>query len=103
MINASPIMRALSPNLPDAVQQTGTTAYGSAGSIATAGFLFGGAQKTFSYAYLPGTHLLQTLTKPAPFSASCASPCGGDRRDCPRYGLFFPNFEGKPSFYLYIQ
>ncbi|MBQ8517129.1 MAG: RHS repeat protein [Akkermansia sp.] len=64
MINASPIMRALSPNLPDAVQQTGTTAYSSVGRIATAGFLFGGAQKTFSYAYLPGTHLLQSLTKP---------------------------------------
>ncbi len=46
------------------VQQTVSTGYGTDGRIATAGFVFGGAQKTFSYAYLPGTHLLQSLTKP---------------------------------------
>ena len=27
-------------------------------------FVHGGAQKLFTYAYLTGTHLLQTLTKP---------------------------------------
>ena len=46
------------------VQQTVTTAYGSDGRISSAGFIHGGAQKMFSYTYLPGTHLLQTLTKP---------------------------------------
>ena len=82
---------------------TATTVTVKPGRINSTGFVHGGAQKMFGYTYLPGTHLLQSLTKPAPFSASCASPCGRDRRDCPRYGLFFPNFEEKPSFYLYIQ
>ena len=46
------------------VQQTVTTGYGSDGRISSAGFIHGGAQKMFGYTYLPGTHLLQTLTKP---------------------------------------
>ena len=46
------------------VQQTVTTDYGSDGRISSAGFIHGGAQKMFGYTYLPGTHLLQTLTKP---------------------------------------
>ena len=47
-----------------AVQQTVSTGYGDDGRIASAGFVHGGAQKLFTYAYLTGTHLLQTLTKP---------------------------------------
>lgn len=45
-------------------QQTVTTGYGEDGRISSAGFLHGGAEKQFSYEYLPGTHLLQKLTKP---------------------------------------
>ena len=45
-------------------QQTVSTGYGEDGRIATAGFLHGGAEKQFCYEYLPGTHLLQKLTKP---------------------------------------
>lgn len=46
------------------VQQTVSTGYGSDGRIASAGFVHGGAQKLFTYSYLPGTNLLQTLVKP---------------------------------------
>ena len=42
------------------VQQTVITGYGSDGRISSAGFVHGGAQKMFGYAYLPGTHLLQS-------------------------------------------
>ena len=45
-------------------QQTVCTGYGNDGRIATAGFLHGGVERQFTYAYLPGTNLLQTLTKP---------------------------------------
>ncbi|MBR5196461.1 MAG: RHS repeat protein, partial [Akkermansia sp.] len=45
-------------------QQTVTTGYGEDGRISSAGFLHGGAEKQFSYEYLPGTHLLQKLNKP---------------------------------------
>ena len=48
-----------------ATQQTVTTGYGTDGRIASAGFLHGGAEKQFSYEYLPGTHLLQKLTLPS--------------------------------------
>ena len=41
-----------------------TTGYGTDGRISSAGFLHGGEEKQLTYAYLPGTHLLQTLTKP---------------------------------------
>ena len=47
-----------------AVQHTVTTGYGSDGRIASAGFLYGGTEKQFSYGYLPGSNLLQTLTMP---------------------------------------
>ena len=46
------------------VQQTVSTGYGSDGRIVSAGFVHGGAQKLFTYSYLPGTNLLQTLVKP---------------------------------------
>ena len=46
------------------VQHTVTTGYGSDGRIATAGFLHSGVEKQFSYGYLPGSNLLQTLTMP---------------------------------------
>ncbi|MDO5465416.1 MAG: RHS repeat-associated core domain-containing protein, partial [Akkermansia sp.] len=46
-------------------QQTVTTGYGTDGRIATAGFLHGGVERQFSYAYLPGTNLLQQLTLPS--------------------------------------
>ena len=46
------------------VQQTVSTGYGTDGRIASAGFVHGGAQKLFTYSYLPGTNLLQTLVKP---------------------------------------
>ena len=46
------------------VQQTVSTGYGSDGRISSAGFVHGGAQKLFTYSYLPGTNLLQTLVKP---------------------------------------
>ena len=46
-------------------QQTVTTGYGSDGRIATAGFLHGGVERQFSYAYLPGTNLLEQLTLPS--------------------------------------
>ena len=46
------------------VQQTVSTSYGSDGRISSAGFVHGGAQKLFTYSYLPGTNLLQTLVKP---------------------------------------
>ena len=48
-----------------ATQQTVTTGYGSDGRIATAGFLHGGVERQFSYAYLPGTNLLEQLTLPS--------------------------------------
>ena len=47
-----------------AVQHTVATGYGADGRIATAGFMHGGAEKQFSYGYLPGSNLLQTLTMP---------------------------------------
>ena len=46
------------------VQHTVTTGYGSDGRIVTAGFMHGGSEKQFSYGYLPGSNLLQTLTMP---------------------------------------
>ena len=46
------------------VQHTVTTGYGTDGRISAAGFLYGGSEKQFSYGYLPGTNLLQTLTMP---------------------------------------
>ncbi len=46
------------------IQQTVSTGYGTDGRIASAGFVHGGAQKLFTYSYLPGTNLLQTLVKP---------------------------------------
>ena len=46
------------------VQQTVSTGYGIDGRIASAGFVYSGAQKLFTYSYLPGTNLLQTLVKP---------------------------------------
>ena len=60
------------------VQQTVTTAYGSDGRISSAGFIHGGAQKMFGYTYLPGTHLLQTLTKPNNMSLTLSYE---DKRD----------------------
>ena len=48
-----------------AAQQTVTTGYGTDGCINSAGFLHSGAEKQFSYEYLPGTHLLQKLTLPS--------------------------------------
>ena len=42
-----------------ATQQTVTTGYGADGSNS----LHGGAEKQFTYEYLPGTHLLQKLNK----------------------------------------
>lgn len=42
------------------VQQTVSIGYGTDGRIASAGFVYGGAQKLFTYSYLPGTHLLQS-------------------------------------------
>ncbi len=50
--------------LNGSVQQTVSTGYGTDGRIASAGFVYGGAQKLFTYSYLPGTNLLQTLVKP---------------------------------------
>ena len=50
--------------LNGSVQQTVSTGYGTDGRIASAGFVYGGAQKIFAYSYLPGTNLLQTLVKP---------------------------------------
>ena len=46
------------------VQQTVSTGYGTDGRISSAGFVHGGAQKLFTYSYLPGTNLLQSLVKP---------------------------------------
>ena len=46
-------------------QQTVTTGYGTDGRITTAGFMHGGAEKQFSYEYLPGTNLLEKLTLPS--------------------------------------
>lgn len=46
-------------------QQTVTTGYGTDGRITTAGFIHGGAEKQFSYEYLPGTNLLEKLTLPS--------------------------------------
>ena len=46
-------------------QQTVTTGYDTDGRITTAGFMHGGAEKQFSYEYLPGTQLLQKLTLPS--------------------------------------
>ena len=45
-------------------EQTVTTAYGTDGRISGAGFIHGGQEKLFTYGYLQGSHLLQTLTKP---------------------------------------
>ena len=47
-----------------AVQHTVTTGYGTDGRIAIAGFMHGGVEKQFSYGYLPGSDLLQSLTMP---------------------------------------
>ena len=49
----------------EATQQTVSTGYGTDGRINSAGFLHGGAEKQFSYEYLPGTHMLQKLTLPS--------------------------------------
>ena len=46
------------------VQHTVTTGYGMDGRIASAGFLHGDTEKQFSYSYLSGCNLLQTLTMP---------------------------------------
>ena len=46
------------------VQHTVTTGYGTDGRISTAGFMHGGSEKLFSYSYLSGSNLLQTLTMP---------------------------------------
>ena len=46
------------------IQHDVTTGYSTDGRIATAGFMHGGAEKQFSYGYLPGSNLLQTLTMP---------------------------------------
>ena len=46
------------------VQHNVTTGYGEDGRVSTAGFMHGGSEKQFSYGYLPGTNLLQTLTMP---------------------------------------
>lgn len=43
---------------------TVTHGYGSYGRLALASFLHGGEKKTFTYAYLPGTHLPHTLAHP---------------------------------------
>ena len=47
-----------------ATQQTVATGYGTDGRINSASFLHGGAAKVFGYEYLPGSHLLNKLTKP---------------------------------------
>ena len=46
------------------VQQTVSTAYGTDGRIASAGFLHGGEMKLFGYEYLQSSNLLHKLTKP---------------------------------------
>ena len=46
------------------VQQTVHTGYGTDGRINSAGFVHGGAVKNFGFEYVPGTNLLQTLSKP---------------------------------------
>ncbi|MEE1288617.1 MAG: RHS repeat-associated core domain-containing protein, partial [Bacteroidaceae bacterium] len=46
------------------LQHTVTTAYGTDGRIAMAGFMHGGTEKQFAYGYLPGSNLLQSLTMP---------------------------------------
>ena len=51
--------------LNGSVQQTVSTGYGTDGRITTAGFIHGGAEKQFSYEYLPGTNLLEKLTLPS--------------------------------------
>ncbi|MBQ7023897.1 MAG: hypothetical protein IJN29_09965 [Akkermansia sp.] len=55
-------MRILGNN--GSVQQTVSTGYGEDGRIVSAGFVHGGAQKLFTYSYLSGSHLLQSLVKP---------------------------------------
>ncbi len=45
-------------------QQTVSYAYGEDGRMASAGFRFGNADKLFTYGYLAGSNLLQTLTMP---------------------------------------
>ena len=45
-------------------QQQTTIGYGAYGRIASAGFTHQGEHKDFIYSYLPGTHLLHTLTHP---------------------------------------
>ena len=56
-----------------AAQQTVSAGYDAAtGRFASAGFLHGGAEKLFSYAYLAGTDLLETLTCPNNMSANFA-------------------------------
>lgn len=46
------------------VQHTVSTGYSTDGRIASAGFMHGGEEKLFSYSYLPGSNLLQTITMP---------------------------------------
>ncbi|MBQ8722756.1 MAG: RHS repeat protein, partial [Opitutales bacterium] len=46
-------------------QTTGTTYAAATGRIATASFVYAGAQKTFSYNYLAGTNLLESLVCPS--------------------------------------
>ncbi len=53
------------------VQQTVSYGYGTDGRLNTAGFTHGGEAKQFSYAYLPGTHLLHTLTMPNKAPGGC--------------------------------
>jgi len=48
----------------DVVQQTASTGYGADGRIASAGFEHDGEEKSFSYGYLSGSNLLQTLAMP---------------------------------------
>ena len=60
------------------VQQTVSTGYGTDGRIASAGFVHGGAQKLFTYSYLPGTNLLQSLVKP---NNMTLTQCYEEKRD----------------------
>ena len=46
------------------VQQTTSIGYGTDGRITTAGFLHGGASKTFTYGYLENSHLPESLSMP---------------------------------------
>ncbi|MCQ2364485.1 MAG: hypothetical protein MJ051_02885 [Akkermansia sp.] len=45
-------------------QQQTTVGYGADGRVASAGFMHGGVMHHFGYSYVPGTHLLYSLTHP---------------------------------------